>query len=30
VTAGVKQPLVEFAKANPNVRVLEGRFMAIE
>jgi polar amino acid transport system substrate-binding protein len=28
--AGVKQPLVEFAKTNPNVRVLEGRFMAIE
>jgi polar amino acid transport system substrate-binding protein len=30
VAAGVKQPLVDFAKANPNVRVLEGRFMAIE
>jgi polar amino acid transport system substrate-binding protein len=28
--AGVKQPLVEFAKVNPNVRVMEGRFMAIE
>jgi polar amino acid transport system substrate-binding protein len=28
--AGVKQPLVEFAKANPNVRVMEGRFMAIQ
>ncbi len=30
VAAGVKQPLVEFAKANPNVRVMDGRFMAIE
>ena len=28
--AGVKQPLVEFAKTNPNVRVMDGRFMAIE
>ena len=28
--AGVKQPLVEFAKTNPNVRVIDGRFMAIE
>lgn len=28
--AGVKQPLVEFAKANPNVRVMEGRFMVID
>jgi len=28
--AGVKQPLVQFAKTNPNVRVLDGRFMAIE
>ena len=28
--AGVKQPLVEFAKGNPGVRVMEGRFMAIE
>jgi polar amino acid transport system substrate-binding protein len=28
--AGVKQPLIKFAKANPNVRVMEGRFMVIE
>lgn len=28
--AGVKQPLVQFAKDNPNVRVMDGRFMAIE
>ena len=28
--AGVKQPLVQFAKSNPNVRVMDGRFMAIE
>jgi polar amino acid transport system substrate-binding protein len=28
--AGVKQPLVQFAKTHPNVRVMEGRFMAIE
>jgi polar amino acid transport system substrate-binding protein len=27
---GVKQPLVQFARANPNVRVMDGRFMAIE
>lgn len=27
--AGVKQPLVAFAKANPNVRVMDGRFMEI-
>ena len=27
--AGVKQPLVEFAKANPNVRLIDGRFMEI-
>jgi polar amino acid transport system substrate-binding protein len=27
---GVKQPLVEFAAAHPNVRVMEGRFMAIQ
>jgi len=26
----VKQPLVQFAKSNPGVRVIEGRFMAIE
>jgi polar amino acid transport system substrate-binding protein len=30
VAAGVKQPLVQFAKGNPNVRVMDGRFMAIE
>jgi polar amino acid transport system substrate-binding protein len=28
--AGVKQPLVEFARTNPKVRVMDGRFMAIE
>jgi len=28
--AGVKQPLFQFAKAHPNVRVMDGRFMAIE
>src|SRR5262245_66348048 len=28
--AGVKQPLVQLAKTNPNVRVMDGRFMAIE
>jgi N-acyl homoserine lactone hydrolase len=28
--AGVKQPLVEYARAHPEVRVMEGRFMAIE
>jgi polar amino acid transport system substrate-binding protein len=27
---GVKQPLVEFAANNPNVRVMDGRFMAIQ
>lgn len=27
--AGVKQPLVAFAKANPGVRVMDGRFMEI-
>lgn len=27
--AGVKQPLVEFAKANSNVRIIPGRFMEI-
>lgn len=30
VAAGVKQPLVEYAKANPAYRVIDGRFMAIE
>jgi polar amino acid transport system substrate-binding protein len=28
--AGVKQPLLQFAKTNPSVRVMDGRFMAIE
>ena len=28
--AGVKQPLVQFAKGNPQVRVMDGRFMVIE
>ena len=28
--AGVKQPLVQFAKTDPNVRVMDGRFMAIQ
>ena len=28
--AGVKQPLLEFAKTNPNVRVMDGHFMVIE
>jgi polar amino acid transport system substrate-binding protein len=28
--AGVKQPLFQFAKTHPNVRVMDGRFMAIE
>jgi polar amino acid transport system substrate-binding protein len=28
--AGVKQPLLQFAKTHPHVRVMEGRFMAIE
>jgi len=28
--AGVKQPLVQFAKSVPRVRVMDGRFMAIE
>ena len=28
--AGVKQPLVAFAKTNPNVRVMDGRFMEIQ
>jgi polar amino acid transport system substrate-binding protein len=30
VVAGVKQPLVEFARANPGVRVMDGHFMKIE
>jgi polar amino acid transport system substrate-binding protein len=29
VAAGVKQPLVEFAKTHPDVRVMDGRFMEI-
>lgn len=28
--AGVKQPLLQFAKTHSNVRVMDGRFMAIE
>ena len=28
--AGVKQPLVQYAKTHPNVRVIDGRFMAIQ
>jgi len=28
--AGVKQPLVQYAKAHPNVRVMDGRFQVIE
>jgi polar amino acid transport system substrate-binding protein len=28
--AGVKQPLFQFAKINPKVRVMDGRFMVIE
>ena len=28
--AGVKQPLVQFVKSDPNVRMIDGRFMAIE
>ena len=28
--AGVKQPLVHFARTHPELRVMEGRFMAIE
>ena len=30
VSAGVKQPLVEYARTHPDVRVLPGRFMVIE
>ncbi|MEI7672181.1 MAG: ABC transporter substrate-binding protein [Deltaproteobacteria bacterium] len=30
VAAGVRQPLIQFAKTNPNVRVMDGRFMVIE
>jgi polar amino acid transport system substrate-binding protein len=30
VVANVKQPLVEYARSNPGVRVMPGRFMAIE
>jgi polar amino acid transport system substrate-binding protein len=30
VAAGVRQPLVEFAKGNSGFRVMDGRFMAIE
>jgi polar amino acid transport system substrate-binding protein len=28
--AGLKQPLLQFAKTNPSVRVMDGRFMVIE
>ena len=28
--AGVKQPILQFAKIHPNVRVIDGRFMVIE
>lgn len=28
--AGVKQPLVQYAKTNPNVRLVDGRFMEIQ
>src|SRR5512143_789904 len=28
--AGAKQPLLQFAKTHPNVRVIDGRFMVIE
>ncbi len=30
VLAGVRQPLLEFAKKNPGYRVIDGRFMVIE
>ncbi len=30
VVAGVKQPLLEFARQTPGMRVMEGRFMTIE
>lgn len=30
VAANIKQPLVAYAKANPGMRVMDGRFMAIE
>ena len=30
VAGGVKQPLVEFAAAHPSLRVMDGRFMAIQ
>jgi polar amino acid transport system substrate-binding protein len=29
VAAGVKQPLVAYARTNPNVRIMDGRFMEI-
>ena len=28
--AGVKQPLVEYARTDPNLRVMDGRFMVIQ
>jgi polar amino acid transport system substrate-binding protein len=30
VVAGVKQPLVEYARTDPNMRVMDGRFMEIQ
>jgi polar amino acid transport system substrate-binding protein len=30
VVAGVRQPLVDYARMNPNVRVMDGRFMQIQ
>ncbi len=30
VAAGVKQPLVAYAKTDPNVQVMDGRFMEIQ
>ncbi len=30
VVGGVKQPMVEYAKSDPSVRVMDGRFMAIQ
>jgi polar amino acid transport system substrate-binding protein len=30
VVAGVRQPLVEYARKDPNVRVMDGRFMQIQ
>jgi polar amino acid transport system substrate-binding protein len=30
VVAGVRQPLVDYARKDPNVRVMDGRFMQIQ